>query len=67
MSKVTEIDALTGEVIEREKTKAELDQAKLDAIEKANIDAAKVQHQVDKAALLAKLGITDDEAKLLLS
>lgn len=67
MDKVLEINASTGEVIEREKTQAELDQAKLDAIEKANIDAAKAQHQVDKAALLSKLGITADEAKLLLS
>ena len=67
MDKVLEINASTGEIIERDKTQAELDQAKLDAIEKANIDAAKVQHQVDKAALLVKLGITADEAKLLLS
>jgi hypothetical protein len=36
------------------------------AIRKAKI-AAKTQAAADKAALLAKLGITADEAKLLLS
>lgn len=57
----------TGEVIEREMTKDELaqaakDQAELDA-RLANAEAK----ATEKAALLAKLGITEDEAKLLLS
>jgi hypothetical protein len=34
---------------------------------KANEIAAQAKAEADKAALLAKLGITDDEAKLLLS
>ena len=57
----------TGEVIEREMTKAEADQYALDsaaAIAKQADEAAKA---AEKSALLAKLGITEDEAKLLLS
>lgn len=46
-------------------TQAEID----DAIEQVKADeiAAKAKAEADKAALLAKLGITADEAKLLLS
>jgi len=36
-------------------------------LEEASAQAIKVQAEADKAALLAKLGITADEAKLLLS
>jgi hypothetical protein len=57
----------TGEIIEREMTKAEADQLALDnatAISRKSDEAAKA---AEKAALLAKLGITADEAKLLLS
>lgn len=66
MTKVIEIDAITNEVIERTPTAAELEQAKLDAVEKENIDAAKFAKATAKAALLAKLGITEEEAALLL-
>jgi hypothetical protein len=62
-------DATTGETTEVERT--------LSAKEKAEKEAALAQIEADsnaraakateKAALLAKLGITDDEAKLLLS
>lgn len=38
-----------------------------DAEKEAADEAAKLKAQTDKAALLAKLGITEDEAKLLLS
>jgi len=57
----------TGEEIEREMTNDELAQWEADQaaiLEKANNEAQKA---ADKAALLTKLGITDDEAKLLLS
>jgi len=60
-------NATTGEVIEREMTSEELAQL---AIDETNLQAqkqAEVQKATEKAALLAKLGITDDEAKLLLS
>jgi hypothetical protein len=59
----------TGEVLdtERDMTKTELDaynsaKAEADAKAEAEADAA-----TEKAALLAQLGITEDQAKLLLS
>jgi hypothetical protein len=57
----------TGEVIVRDMTADELAQHELDkaANDTANAEATKVE--ADKVALLAKLGITADEAKLLLS
>lgn len=60
-------DHTTGESLVREMTSDELAdyQAGLEATAKA--EAAKAKAEVDKAALLAKLGITADEAKLLLS
>ena len=60
-------NAETGEIVEREMTKAEADQLAADAAlskAKTEVEATKA---AEKAALLAKLGITDDEAKLLLS
>jgi len=68
---ITELNATTGEVTERKYTKAE--QADYDALvakAKAELDAeiaANDARAADKAALLAKLGITADEAKLLFS
>jgi hypothetical protein len=66
MSKVTETNWVTGETIERDMTESELAQIELDktadkATAKAKADKAKA-----KAALLDKLGITADEAALLL-
>ena len=60
-------DTQTNEVIDREMTDAEYaDYQELQA--KAEADkTAMIKAQADKAALLIKLGITDDEAKLLLS
>lgn len=57
----------TGEIIEREMTAAELAQSKIDEAEAAAKAEAAAIKAAEKAALLAKLGITDDEAKLLLS
>ncbi len=57
----------TGEVTEIELTAEEI--AELSALRaetEAKI-AVETQKATDKAALLAKLGITEDEAKLLLS
>jgi len=57
----------TGEVIEREMNAAELKQLDADRAEaKAQADAENAKN-AEKTALLAKLGITEDEAKLLLS
>lgn len=58
----------TGEetILERDETKEET-KARLDA-EKAAIEAADLaaQRATDRAALLAQLGITEEQAKLLL-
>jgi hypothetical protein len=57
----------TGEVIEREMTAAELKQAEADKAETLQIREAEATKAAEKAALLAKLNITAEEAKLLLS
>ena len=71
MEKVTEIDAITGEVIERPMNDEELAQRKKDQEEAEKLAAAKAIELAEKAtaksALLERLGITADEAKLLLS
>ena len=69
--KMSITDALTGETIEREMTDAEQSArnaflAEIAAEDKAKADAD-AKAATDKAALLSKLGITSDEAKLLLS
>jgi hypothetical protein len=60
-------DCETNEVIDREMNEAEIAQYEVDK-------AASLQHQAEietnasaKVALLERLGITEDEAKLLLS
>jgi hypothetical protein len=61
------INCTTGEVTERELNAEELKQAKLD---EAVIAAQKAEAQAKaqaKAELLERLGITADEAKLLLA
>lgn len=62
-----EHNVLTGEIIERELNEQELAQLEIDlaaAKAKAEAEAAKA---AEKAALLDRLGITAEEAKLLLS
>ena len=70
MTTAIEINCETGEVIERELTADELAQreadAKAAADQKAAEDTDKAAKAVEKAALLDKLGITADEAALLL-
>lgn len=61
------INCETGEIIERELNKAEKDQEKLDsAIIKAE-KAEKAEKETQKEALLLRLGLTSEEAALLLS
>jgi len=65
------VNCETGEVIEREETAEEIAEYKIKekaelariAVEKAEAEAK----AAEKAALLNRLGITADEAKLLLS
>ncbi len=64
---VTDYDFSTGEAIEREATAEELasfDVVNNDEMARREAEAAKAQ---SKAALLERLGITEDEAKLLLA
>jgi len=57
----------TDEIIDREMNAEEMKQAKADKLKDDAIKSIEAQAATDKAALLAKLGITADEAKLLLS
>jgi hypothetical protein len=64
-------DHTTGEMVIREMTKDEqkLRDDEVTAFHAADAEKveARLKAEIDKAALLAKLGITADEAKLLLS
>ena len=61
------VNAATGEEIEREMNEEELAvQAADSAAEMLRLETLAVK-AAEKAALLEKLGITEDEAKLLLS
>jgi hypothetical protein len=68
---ITEIFVDTNEIIEREPTKEELAQREKDRItfEAAEVEreAAEVDKNKKRAELLERLGINEDEAKLLLS
>lgn len=57
----------TDEITEIELTVEELAQLKIDVANAKSEAEAEAQKAADKAALLSKLGITADEAKLLLS
>ena len=56
----------TGEIIDREMTEAEYAEH-LKSFEPKPLTPEQAKVEADKAALLVKLGITPDEAKLLLS
>jgi len=65
------VDATTQDVIERPMTKAELDAEKVERQAREAAEAVIIAEEQAKATakadLLSKLGITEDEAKLLLS
>jgi DNA-directed RNA polymerase subunit H (RpoH/RPB5) len=60
------INLETGEEIFREMNADELAQMEIDKADKIVSDAAAAQKAADRAALLAQLGITEEQAKLLL-
>jgi hypothetical protein len=64
---VREHNLETNEIIDREMTDAEHSVYLAEQQEIADQEAAAIQAALDKAALLEKLGITAEEAKLLLS
>ena len=57
----------TNEVIDREMTDAEFEQLKSDQARHAQKQAEATAKATAKAALLTQLGITEEQAKLLLS
>ena len=69
--KITEktFDLVTGEetLTQRDETKSEKQEREAYEAQILERETAKAKDAVAKAALLAKLGITADEAKLLLS
>lgn len=58
-------DHNTGEQITREMTAEELADFQLGVAAKAEREAAEVQAKADKLAILAGLGITEEQAKIL--
>ena len=66
MSKIVEHNVETGEIIKRDMTAEELAQQAADIEAKAQRQANAQAQAVAKAALLERLGITEEEAKLLL-
>ena len=67
MSKIKVHNVQTGEVTEREMTSEEVAQKAIDqAAETARIAAEEAKAEA-KAALLEQLGITEEQARLLLS
>lgn len=70
MTTIIEVNCATGETIERPLTTEELAQREADAAkaesDRVALEAEAIAKAEQKAQLLAKLGITEDEAKLLL-
>ena len=68
MNKLTvrEHNTETNQIIDREMTAAELEQHELNQAEAKTRKAEAETKALNKSALLAKLGITEDEAKILL-
>ena len=66
MTKKTEHNSLTGETVVRDMTADELALVKLDADEEAAYLKAVADKAAAKQAVLDRLGITADEAALLL-
>ena len=64
--KITIYDALTGETVVRDFNAAELAQLKLDKAEAKKHADALAAKQVARQAVLDRLGLTEQEAQLLL-
>lgn len=64
--KITDYDAITGEAIERDMTSEELAHVAKIKLDQENAQIKMQQDAAAKAILLAKLGISADEAALLL-
>ena len=66
MGKIVIVDTITGEVVEREQTAAEKTQAAKDQAEAEAQAEAKEAKAVARQAVLDRLGLTEQEAQLLL-
>jgi hypothetical protein len=64
--KILEHNVETGEVIERDATADEIQQQKSEAKKQSDADKAAAEKLAAKAVLLERLGISADEAALLL-
>jgi hypothetical protein len=63
---ITEINTITGDENVREMNTKELKQLDSDRAMKAKAAKAKEKAEADKAVLLARLGLTEDELKTIL-
>jgi hypothetical protein len=59
-------DLETNEIIDREMNDAEFAQLEADKAKEVAAVAAKAKAEADKAALLARLGLTEDELQTIL-
>ena len=64
--KIQEINCETGEEVVRDATAEELTQSEIDRAQVLVEQQAKAEAEAQRQALLAKLGITEEEARLLL-
>jgi hypothetical protein len=66
MADKLELDAQTGIAVERDYTAAELEQRTKDQEKHAMLEQAKADRIAARQVLLERLGITEEEAQLLL-
>jgi hypothetical protein len=66
MADITEVNAITGEVVTRDYTEAEAEQRAKDLAKHAALDEAEAERAAARQAVLDKLGLTADEAAALL-
>jgi hypothetical protein len=63
---IKELDLATGEEIVRDATNNEIAQIEKDAAESAKIKTDKEAREVEREAILARLGLTADELQTIL-
>lgn len=66
MADITEVNAITGEVVTRDYTEAEAEQRAKDLAKHAELIKAQAAKVAARQAVLDKLGLTQDEAQALL-
>jgi hypothetical protein len=66
MADITEVNAITGEVVTRDYTEAEAAQRAKDLAKHKELAKAQTERAAARQAVLDKLGLTQDEAAALL-